>query len=351
MRYLPTSKLIPGMALGQDIYDGAGRLLLAKHLLLNAEYISNLEFMGFPGIYIDDEFTRGIELQEVICPQVKSQALKMVYELFTFDTDGEEMSATEVKIQKTVEAVVENIIHNGDVMYNMMDIKNYDDYIYFHSINVGVLSIMVGSRYGLMQDELCQLGISAMLHDIGKRFIDPDIVIGKRPLVGQEREVYMSHAKLGAEFLRGTYHFSSQVYEGILEHHEWYNGQGYPFQKSGEDIALFARIIKLTDCYDVLTSKSPMRPGQAPADTIEYLVAMAGTQFDPNLVNIFMRKIAVYPAGCEVCLSNGQMALVVKNFEDFPVRPLVKVIETGEMINLRDDVEARSITIGQMIIR
>ena len=76
MRYLPTSKLTPGMALGQDIYDGAGRLLLAKHLLLSEEYISNLEFLGFPGIYIDDEFTQGIEIQQVgdaffLFPQTK----------------------------------------------------------------------------------------------------------------------------------------------------------------------------------------------------------------------------------------------------------------------------------------
>ena len=78
MRYLPTSKLTPGMALGQDIYDGAGRLLLAKHLLLSEEYISNLEFLGFPGIYIDDEFTQGIEIQQVLNPQVRSQALKVV---------------------------------------------------------------------------------------------------------------------------------------------------------------------------------------------------------------------------------------------------------------------------------
>lgn len=350
MRYLPTSKLMPGMALGQDIYDGAGRLLLTKHLLLNAEYISNLEFKGFPGIYIDDEFTRGIELQEVICPQVKSQALKVVYELFTFHTDEEELSGSEIKIQKIVEAVVENIISNGDVMYNMMDIKNYDDYIYFHSINVGVLSIMTGARYGLTKDELCQLGIAAMLHDIGKRFIEQNIAIGNQSLSGQEREVYMSHAKLGAEFLRGTYHFSASVYEGILEHHEWYNGQGYPLGKSQEDISLFARIIKIADCYDVLTTKTPVREGQAPADAIEYLMAMAGVQFDPNLVNVFMRKIAVYPVGCEVRLSNGQMAVVMKNFEDFPIRPLVKIIETGELVNLRDDAEARALTIGQIVL-
>ena len=80
-------KLTPGMALGQDIYDGAGRLLLAKHLLLSEEYISNLEFLGFPGIYIDDEFTQGIEIQQVLNPQVRSQALKVVHEMCIRDRD------------------------------------------------------------------------------------------------------------------------------------------------------------------------------------------------------------------------------------------------------------------------
>ena len=86
MRYLPTGRLTPGMALGQDIYDGAGRLLLAKHLLLTAEHISNLEFLGFPGIYIDDEFTKGIEIQQIISPQVRSRALKIIYDLFNTET-------------------------------------------------------------------------------------------------------------------------------------------------------------------------------------------------------------------------------------------------------------------------
>lgn len=350
MRYLPTSKLIPGMALGQDIYDGAGRLLLAKHLLLNAEYISNLEFLGFPGIYIDDEFTQGIEIQQVLSPEVRSQALQMVYGLFNFDTDGEEIPVGEVKLQKTVESVVENIICNGDVMCNMMDIKNYDDYIYYHSINVGVLSVMIGARYGLLQEQLYQLATAAFLHDIGKRFIDSDIIHGKRPLEGSDREVFQSHPKLGAEFLRGAYHFTSQVYTGILEHHECYNGEGYPLGKSGDEIHLFARIIKLTDCYDAMTSGRPSGEGQSPSEAMEYLMAMAGTQFDPKLVNILMRKIAAYPVGCEVELSNGCRAVVAKNFEDFPLRPLVKVLKTGEMLNLRDDVAGRAITVGRMIM-
>ena len=96
-----------------EIYDGAGRLLLAKHLLLSEEYISNLEFLGFPGIYIDDEFTQGIEIQQVLNPQVRSQALKVVHDMFAFDvaSDAEEdMPVSEIKIQKTIERIVENIL-------------------------------------------------------------------------------------------------------------------------------------------------------------------------------------------------------------------------------------------------
>lgn len=349
MRYLPTSKLIPGMALGQDIYDGAGRLLLAKHLLLSAEYISNLEFLGFPGIYIDDEFTRGIEIQQVLSPQVRSQALRLVHDLFSFEKGTGELPVSEVKLQKTVESVVEDILNNGDVMCNMMDIKDYDDYIYYHSINVGMLSVMIGARYGLSQNQLYQLTTAAMLHDIGKKFLEPELLNGEWPLVGENKERYRRHPKLGSEFLKGSYHFSSIVYTSVLEHHEWYNGEGYPLHKSGDQIPLFARIIKLADSYDTLVTKMPSKEAMSPSDAVEYIMAMAGVEFDPQMVNIFIRRIAVYPVGCEVELSNGLRAIVAENFRDFALRPLVKVIETGELLNLRDDQAGRSITIGRMV--
>lgn len=227
MRYIPTSRLKPGMALGQDIYDGAGRLLLAKHLLLTSEYISNLEFLGYPGIYIDDEFTCGIEIQQVLTPQVRCHALKLIHDLFDFVTDESELPVDEVKLRMTVKNVVEDILKNGDVMFNMMDIRNYDEYIYYHSVNVGVLSIMVGARYGLERSKLYDLGVAAMLHDIGKKFLPEEIANGKWPLEGAEREAWKSHPKLGAEYLRTSYHFPAVVSAGVMMHHEWYNGEGY----------------------------------------------------------------------------------------------------------------------------
>ena len=165
MRYLPTSRLTPGMALGQDIYDGAGRLLLGRHILLTEEQISNLEFLGFPGVYVDDEFSRGIEIQQIVSPEVRRQALKIVYDLFHTDMRKQEPSEAEFKLRKTVESVVDDVICNGDIMCNIMDIKSYDDYIYYHSIHVGILSVVVGARLGLPHDELCQLAAAALLHD------------------------------------------------------------------------------------------------------------------------------------------------------------------------------------------
>ena len=352
MRYLPTSKLTPGMALGQDIYDGSGRLLLAKHLLLSAEYISNLEFLGFPGIYIDDEFTRGIEIQQILNPQVRSQALKTVHEMFAFDADTNmaEVPVSEIKIKKIIENIVENILSNGDVMCNVLDIKNYDDYIYYHSINVAMMAAMVGVRYGLEEEKLCELTAAAMLHDIGKRFLDIELVNAKHPLNEQEQKLLDSHPKLGADYLKNVYHFSAFVTTSVLEHHENYDGSGYPLGKKGDQIPLYARIIRIVDQYDDMISRHPNKKEISPSDAVEYLMAGSGSFFDPELIRLFIEKIAIYPVGCGVELSNGQHGVVTENFERFFLRPVVKIEETGKEINLRDDADCRNIIITKMIM-
>lgn len=130
-------------------------------------------------------------------------------------------------------------------MFNIMDIRNYDEYIYYHSVNVGVLSIMVGARYGLERNKLYDLGIAAILHDLGKKFLPEEIANGKWPLTGKEREAWKSHPKLGAEYLKTSYHFPAMVYSGILMHHEWFNGEGYPLEKAEETYRYMRGSLKL----------------------------------------------------------------------------------------------------------
>lgn len=348
MRYVPISMLEDGMALGQDIYDGSGRMLLAKHLLLNQEYINGLASQGFPGAYIDDDFSQGLEINEIVRPEIKREALKMVNSLFV---GPENAMASEGNLNDLVMKVVNSVLDNGDVMCNMIDLKNYDDYTYFHSVNVSVLATMLGANLDMKPDELQCLGVAAMLHDVGKRFIDKDILLAERRLTLEETNEMKRHCQLGVEFLKKRYNFSAYVYAGILEHHEWFSGEGYPLGKSGKEIPFNARIIKLVDVYDALTSNRPYRDAESPSEAVEYLMAMNGREFDPIVLDAFLRKIAVYPVGCQIELSDGRQAMVIENYKEFILRPVVKLLGSGEIIDLKSDPTARSITITRMIMK
>lgn len=350
MRYIAMANINPGMALGQDIYDGEGRLLLAKHVILNIEYIANLQNQGFPGLYIDDEFTNGIQIQEIISPEVRREALKGVHDLFLEQNHKQNAASDEQKIKSMVLNVVDEILSNGDVMCNMLDLKTYDDYTYFHSVNVAVISAMMGAQYGMTRDELSILTSAAMLHDIGKKFLEVDVLNAPRALTEEEKKIVLEHPRLGFEFLRETYNFPSLVYSSVLEHHEWYNGEGYPLKRAGDDIPIYARIIKVADVYDAMCSKRPYREPSQPSEIVEYIMGRSGMEFAPEIVELFLAKIAVYPVGCEVELSNGQHAVVIENFNDFILRPLVKIIDTGKELNLMLDREARNVTIVRLVI-
>lgn len=350
MRYITIKNVKKGMVLGQDIYDGTGKLLLAEHQVLNKEHIDNLEGYGYPGLYIDDEFTKEIEVEEVIKPELKQRALELVHDLFVCDERQMDASEQEWRIRETVMTVVEDIISNGDVMYNMMDLKNYDDYTYFHSVNVAILSAVIGIHYGMEEYELRILTTAALLHDIGKKFLEIDILNAKRALTEEERRIVLQHPKLGYEFLKDYYDFAPEVYMGVLEHHENYNGEGYPLRKSGDDIILYARIIKLADVYDAMISKRPYRDALAPSDAVEYIMAMNGSEFDPMLVDIFLKWVAAYPVGCSVELSDGRTAVVTHNYPGFALRPKIRVEDSGEEIDLKTDCDARNITIIRLIV-
>ena len=314
MRYMPMAKVETGMALGQDIYNGEGRLILGRHVILNNDNLQELLSLGFPGIYIDDEFTEDLMVTEVIRPEVKREALKMVHDLFL---DNKNLPMEQHNLQEVVIDVMEEVLNNGDVMCNMLDIKTYDDYVYFHSVNVAVLSTMIGAACNMNKEELDILTTAALLHDVGKRFVEEDVLNVKRALTEEERIMIVQHPKLGYDFLVENFDFLPEVYDSVLEHHEWYNGCGYPLRRSGSEIPIYARIIKLADVYDALTSKLPYHEAVPPSEAVEYIMANAGAEFDPELVDVFMRKIAVYPEGCEVRLSDGRTAVVMENYKEF----------------------------------
>ena len=279
MKYLPLTRLTMGMVLGQDIYDGFGSVLLKKHLIINEKCLKKLESWGFPGVYIDDEFSSIVEIETIIRPEIQKQALEMTSQIFSQSTMIEENE--EKRIREIVEDLVNEIISDGDIMYNLMNLRCYDNYTYFHSLHVAMVSILVGIHFGMEKEALQNLATAALLHDIGKKVIDIELLNSKRPLSDDEKLILLQHPKKGYEFLKDNFNFAPEVAEAVWQHHESYNGKGYPRHLAGDKISFFARIIKVSDVYDAMTSNRPYRKALSPSAVMEYIMSMNGMEFDP----------------------------------------------------------------------
>jgi len=140
---------------------------------------------------------------------------------------------------------------------------------------------------------------------------------------------------------------------GVLQHHERYDGSGYPEGISGKKITQFGRVIAIADVYDAMTSDRPYRVAMMPSEVMEYLMGGAGTLFDPDMVYLFTRKVAAYPLGTCVLLSNGLTAIVVENYEDCCTRPKVKVVCSYEAVpiyfDLKNDRRISNLTITGVV--
>jgi len=326
-------------------------MLLSKHTKLSEENIAYLSFLGVSGIYIDDAYTRDIEIREVIKPEIRDTAIQIVHDMFTNSVDDcVTVSQEELRIQQIVEDITQEVLDNNQVMYNLIELKTYDQYTYFHSVNVGVLSGIIAAKMHLEKDEIQDVIMAGFLHDMGKIFIDAELINAPRRLTEKERIRMMEHPQKGYEFLEKQFHFSERVNRAVWEHHEWYNGMGYPCHKKENQILNLARILKAADVYDAMTSRRPYHQPYLPSEVMEYIMGRSGMEFDPRIVEVMARELCIYPVGCEVELSNGQRGIVKENHRGYVLRPTVKLLDTDNIVDLQGDREARNLTIVKLMM-
>lgn len=354
MRYIPTLCLREGMVLAKSLYGSDGRLLLQEGQPLKQAYISHIEINGFQGVYIVDKLSEEIEIKTVIDDELRNSAANAVRDIYVQSTTtGISQKMTE-DTKAIVHTIVEKIIENRNIIVNMIDLKSYDNYTYYHSVNVGVLSLVMGVALGMNRTSLYKLGLGALLHDIGKVFIDRKIIDKQGPLTPEEYETVKRHPTIGYEYLlKANLDLPVSGLIGILQHHERIDGSGYPDGLVGKKINRFSRIISIADVFDAMTSDRPYRPAMMPSEVMEFLMGGAGTLFDPDLVFLFTRKVAAFPLGTCVLLSNGLTAIVVENYEDCCLRPKVKVVCSDDAnpvyFDLKNDRSLSNLTITSVV--
>ncbi len=334
MRYAPLQIVKEGSVLGKTIYGHNGAVLLQAGVTLTNNYIKKLKKLGLNGLYIKDEISKGVEVKSVINEGLKNKAVLDIKNTFVLAESSSRSNKERIdnynKLNETISSFIDEISRNDNLVINIIDLKIFDDYTFFHSVNVAILSIVIGMSLNLARKDIHNLGIAAIMHDIGKVFIPIDILNKKDKLNQKELRIIKKHSKDGFLYLKEKYPVPYKCYEGVLHHHERYDGSGYPLTLKGNQISLFGRIIAIADVYDALISDRPYRKGFAPNEALEYILAGGDNLFDMELVEKFTRKIQPYPAGTIVKLSNGLTAIVIENFEGRGFRPVVKVFKDGD---------------------
>ncbi|MBZ4654685.1 MAG: putative metal dependent phosphohydrolase protein [Peptococcaceae bacterium] len=307
MRAIDINQLKEGMKIAKTIYDDAGRILLNAGTVLTPLYIKKLDQFGIPFIYVEDEIIGPLQVEDVIHDTVRIQTVKALREVVSKAKIQSDVDFTVVN--NMVNKILDDLKSTPNLLVQLMDSRSANMYLYNHSVGVCVLSVVTGMALGLDDLKLKTLAMGAILHDIGKS-LSP----------GPEHTIH------GFEILRNNKILNIMVGHVAYQHHEKYDGTGYPRQLKGEDIHLFAAITGVANFYDNLVMNLNPEKRLYPYQAIELVVAESGRSFHPEIVKAFSRNIAPYPVGTAVRLNNGAVGVVVSVPRNYPTRPVVKIV-------------------------
>ena len=359
MRRVATEHLNTGDRIGRDIVTGRDALpLLRAGVRISDSLQQSLRRAGITTVWIDDELSAGIEPLEVLQEETQRRAARAIRAAFHDVSQslahGGALSAGTIQSMTDVsERIGRDIAEHAQSALALDDLANADGYTMKHSLAVTALGLSLGirvmgrdgwidhngeRRFDHIEQRLSELGVGLLLHDIGKLAVPPDILNKPGPLTDVEWIAMRAHAMLGFQMLRGTSGVSALARSVVRSHHERWNGSGYPDGKHGNQIHQFARIAAVADVFDALTSERPYAAAQPAPRAFAYLIARAGTDFDPDVVDVFRSCVAPYPPGTGVVLSDGSRGLVKEVRHGFVECPIVRIVvdPSGRLIAPRE---------------
>lgn len=225
-----------------------------------------------------------------------------------------------------VNQIADSILCAQELAIHVMGDKAGGEELYFHSLNVTMLSMMMARDLGLPQEAVGVLGIGALFHDIGHKEIPSKILLKSEALTPAERHLFEMHCQYGVE-LGQKLQFAPAVLAIIQDHHEFFDGTGYPRKLKGEAIGVLARIVAISNHYDELCNPPNIAQAMTPHEALSTMFAKQRSKFDPKLLQVFIRCLGVYPPGTIVQLSNGVIGMVATVNTAKPMKPMVVIYD------------------------
>lgn len=228
--------------------------------------------------------------------------------------------------KEAVSACVDNILHRPNAMLLMSRLRSKDEYTSEHSLNVSIISIALARYVGLNRNQLNEVGLCGLLHDMGKMLTPEQILNKPGHLTGEELQVMRQHPADGQDILSSTAGMLHEAIHVAHAHHERVNGQGYPLGLPGGELSTYNKIVTIADVFDAITGDRIYRQGETVETALQIMHNNKGKAFDPILVTQFIENIGIYPLGTVVELHNGEIGVVVHTTPDKRLRPWVKII-------------------------
>lgn len=360
-KLVSTRVLSSGMRIDQNIKDGTGRVLIEKGVLLDDFQIEYLKTKGIGSIYISEgeidpdeielqipQYTKDLieknkkpdRPKVILSDSVRKQVGEGVQKLFEDPNAGGFVEST-VNIAGQL---MDSVLKDDAVAIDLGMLRVSDDYTFRHSVDVSAMSIIIGKACGLTQPELEEIAIAGLLHDVGKAKIPAEILNKPGRLDEQEFEYMKQHSLFGFQILKEKGLYSDSIMRGVLQHHEKLNGKGYPLNARGDSIHKYARIIAVSDVFDALVNKRVYKNPFPKGEACEMVMSMS-RELDLDVMEHFLHSVILYPVDSIVMLSTGEMAKVIENVPNYPMRPKVVGLDHGEIYDLSNDVRMTNVII------
>ncbi len=241
------------------------------------------------------------------------------------ETDSFDVDLVEGVVKLLVNAAVEKT----DLLERLTAIKNLDQYTFFHSVNVAMLSVLTGIRLGLPTTVLNRLGTAAILHDVGKTHVPEELIKKPGPLSQEEWAVMQTHPVEGAKILALQTRLDPLVLTVAAQHHVRHDLSGYPRLTGGAGQHLMSAIVAVADTYDALTSNRAYRKAMLPDQAMKLVIEGRNTHFHPDVVKVFANMTGLFPVGTAVRLTSGELGVVCRANPDDLCHPVVRLV-SGE---------------------
>lgn len=357
MNQILVSQLSPNMYFSSPVWLDEKYILLTQNTPVSDNLIRRLKKWGYSGIQsqglptekpandsaiLSDSSTvslnQDLKEQEGLRDVARffGEMLNFTEKIFTDFVTKNELSLED--ISDRIKEIIEKIRSRRNYILRLSDMRSLEkNYIVIHSVKTAILSLAVGIQLKMPPHKLIELGMAALLHEIGMIRLPPQLYMSNRILASEEKRAITAHTILGFKILK-SFSFPMPVCFSVLEHHEHLDGRGYPRGLMGDRISIPAKIIAVCGSYSALISKRPYRSGMEGHAAILELLKERGKHYDEEVLKALIFCLSIYPVGGYVTLADGSMGMVVETNLENPRAPTVKVLIAQGGGRLKDPI-------------